>query len=150
MPENITAAILLSKSPEAIRAYLQLHASSNGSTYQALKELIESYLQARGVWDRDGALKAQGSSGSGRRGRQHDSDDMEVSAFGAKGKGKGKKGSKGKGSTGTTPPDVTCFHCGRKGHYKSDCWFLESESTKGNNKGKGKGHKGKGKGDEGK
>ena len=39
------------------------------------------------------------------------------------GKGKGKKPQKGTGSTsgGTTNPDIECWTCGEKGHYKDKC-----------------------------
>ena len=39
------------------------------------------------------------------------------------GKGKGKKPRKGTGSTsgGTTNPDIECWTCAEKGHYKDKC-----------------------------
>ena len=39
------------------------------------------------------------------------------------GKGKGKKPRKGPGSTsrGATNPDIECWTCGEKGHYKDKC-----------------------------
>ena len=55
-----------------------------------------------------------------------------------KGKGKGKngKGDKGKGRTmkgdkgqgkgkGKGPDDLTCARCGKEGHAKQECWYLE-------------------------
>ena len=50
------------------------------------------------------------------------------------GKGKGKKLRKGTGSTsgGTTNPDIKCWTCGEKGHYKDKCPKKPKKKSSGN------------------
>ena len=50
------------------------------------------------------------------------------------GKGKGKKPQKGTGSTsgGTTNPDVECWTCRKKGHYKDKCPKKSKKKSSGN------------------
>ena len=82
---------------------------------------------------------------------------MDIGALNSKGKGKsknkkgqGKSGSSGK--SGGTKAAKTCYHCGKTGHIKADCWQFQQKDGKGSGGGKpssdkgGKGHNPKGKG----
>eukprot|EP00969_Alexandrium_andersonii_P174056 7694691-Alexandrium_andersonii.AAC.1 len=69
--------------------------------------------------------------------------EVDVLAKGKKGKkgdGKGKNGGKDQDGKGKTP-DVTCYICGRKGHYSCDCWFKDDGKKGGKNNNKGKNNK---------
>ena len=84
----------------------------------------------------------------------HDEDSMEVDAVSRKGKGKeksgkGKKGGKkgkeshsGKSYGETTTEhsrfDLECRNCGKYGHKASDCWYKQTNKSKGKGTGKSK------------
>ena len=117
------------------------------STYQSVRELVVSYLQAKQVWRPSAAY-------AGAAARTRDPDAMDISLVGdGKGKGKGKDGkgkdnkkdkgkeAKGKGKDshnnkggkGQQEKDC-CAICWKTGHTIEKCWF----NSKGQPKGKGK------------
>ena len=136
-------AVVLTEAPNALKQHLSMHIATL-STYQAVREVVVSYLQAKQVWKPSAAY-----AGSTAR-----SDPMEIGLVQYKGKGKdkggkgkeGKKGkgkdqkgkgkdthSKDKGGKGQDSKD-RCAICWKAGHTTEKCWF----NTKGQEKGKGK------------
>ena len=136
-------AVVLTEAPNALKQHLSMHIATL-STYQAVREVVVSYLQAKQVWKPSAAY-----AGSTAR-----SDPMEIGLVQQKGKGKdkggkgkdGKKGkgkdqkgkgkdnhSKDKGGKGQDSKD-RCAICWKAGHTTEKCWF----NTKGQEKGKGK------------
>ena len=136
-------AVVLTEAPNALKQHLSMHIATL-STYQAVREVVVSYLQAKQVWKPSAAY-----AGSTAR-----SDPMEIGLVQHKGKGKdkggkgkdGKKGkgkdqkgkgkdnhSKDKGGKGQDSKD-RCAICWKAGHTTEKCWF----NTKGQEKGKGK------------
>jgi hypothetical protein len=59
-----------------------------------------------------------------------------VGKGGGKGGGKGKGGLEGKGGrgdgrrVGKFEATIECWHCGKKGHYKDECWWLKEDARK--------------------
>ena len=134
-------AVVLTEAPIALKQHLSMHIATL-ITYQAVREVVVSYLQAKQVWKPSAAY-----AGSTAR-----SDPMEIGLVQHKGKGKdkggkgkdGKKGkgkdqkgkgkdSKDKGGKGQDSKD-RCAICWKAGHTTEKCWF----NTKGQEKGKGK------------
>ena len=136
-------AVVLTEAPNALKQHLSMHIAAL-ITYQAVREVVVSYLQAKQVWKPSAAY-----AGSTAR-----SDPMEIGLVQHKGKGKdkggkgkdGKKGkgkdqkgkgkdthSKDKGGKGQDSKD-RCAICWKAGHTTEKCWF----NTKGQEKGKGK------------
>ena len=136
-------AVVLTEAPNALKQHLSMHIATL-STYQAVREVVVSYLQAKQVWKPSAAY-----AGSTAR-----SDPMEIGLVQQKGKGKdkggkGKDGKKGKGKDqkgkgkdnhwkdkggkGQDSKD-RCAICWKAGHTTEKCWF----NTKGQEKGKGK------------
>ena len=139
-------AVVLTEAPTALKQHLSMHIGTH-TTYRAVREVVVSYLQAKRVWVPSAAY----AGGTARR----DPDAMDIGKVGDdKGKGKGKKGKgkeqKGKGKGGDSnkggkgkdKPKGSdnkdrCPICWKTGHTVEKCWF----NSKGNDKGKGKGHK---------
>ena len=136
-------AVVLTEAPNALKQDLSMHIAML-STYQAVREVVVSYLQAKQVWKPSAAY-----AGSTAR-----SDPMEIGLVqqrgkgkdkggkgkgGKKGKGKDQKGkgkdnhSKDKGGKGQDSKD-RCAICWKAGHTTEKCWF----NTKGQEKGRGK------------
>ena len=136
-------AVVLTEAPNALKQHLSMHIATL-ITYQAVREVVVSYLQAKQVWKPSAAY-----AGSTAR-----SDPMEIGLVQHKGKGKdkggkgkdGKKGkgkdqkgkgkdnhSKDKGGKGQDSKD-RCAICWKAGHTTEKCWF----NIKGQEKGKGK------------
>ena len=81
-------AVVLTEAPTALKQHLSMHIGTL-STYQSVREVVVSYLQAKQVWRPSAAY-------AGAAARTRDPDAMDISLVGdGKGKGKGKDG-KGK------------------------------------------------------
>ena len=81
-------AVVLTEAPTALKQHLSIHIGTL-STYQSVREVVVSYLQAKQVWRPSAAY-------AGVTARTRDPDAMDISLVGdGKGKGKGKDG-KGK------------------------------------------------------
>jgi len=130
--------------PEDLRKHIDLN-WANLDTYGTLRSEIVGYVENVGR-----PQKVQTSFGA-------DAQSLVRQDGGGKGGGKnagGKAGGGGGGSsTWTSQPnpdkDKECFHCGKKGHIKANCWMIDTpkdqlQRKKPDPKGKGKG-KGKGK-----
>ena len=117
------------------------------TTYQSVREVVVSYLQAKQVWKPSAAYAGNAA--------RKDPDAMDIGQIGhGKGKGKGKDGKgkegkkgKGKDSKGKNKESHNngkggkanenkdrCAICWKTGHTTEKCWF----NTKGQEKGKGK------------
>ena len=139
-------AVVLTEAPTALKQHLSMHIGTL-STYQSVREVVVSYLQAKQVWRPSAAY-------AGAAARTRDPDAMDISLVGdGKGKGKGKDGkgkdnkkgkgkeAKGKGKDshnnkggkGQQEKD-RCAICWKTGHTIEKCWF----NSKGQPKGKGK------------
>ena len=139
-------AVVLTEAPTALKQHLSMHIGTL-STYESVREVVVSYLQAKQVWRPSAAY-------AGAAARTRDPDAMDISLVGdGKGKGKGKDGkgkdnkkgkgkeAKGKGKdshnnkggTGQQEKD-RCAICWKTGHTIEKCWF----NSKGQPKGKGK------------
>ena len=139
-------AVVLTEAPTALKQHFSMHVGTL-STYQSVREVVVSYLQAKQVWRPSAAY-------AGTTARTRDPDAMDISLVGdGKGKGKGKDGkgkdnkkgkgkeAKGKGKDshsnkggkGQREKD-RCAICWKTGHATEKCWF----NSKGQPKGKGK------------
>ena len=132
-------AVVLTEAPTALKQHLSIHIGTL-ATYQSVREVVVSYLQAKQVWRPSAAY-------AGVTARTRDPDAMDISLVGdGKGKGKGKDG-KGKDNmngkekrpkekertaTATKEKD-RCAICWKTGHTTEKCWF----NSKGQPKGKG-------------
>ena len=131
LDDQVKITVLMSRAPLAIRSFLQLQGIT---TYTRLREILVGYFISQLKFTDPLAGLTTGTV------------PMQVDALtqkGGKAKGKGKDKGKDRGK------EVTCYHCGRKGHYKNECWYnAEAKHSSGDQdpKGKGKGKaKGKGK-----
>ena len=138
-------AVVLTEAPTALKQHLSMHIATL-STYQSVREVVVSYLQAKQVWKPSAAYAGH----TARTGR--DPDAMDIGHVGdGKGKGKGKegkgkdakkgKGKDGKGKSKEQPSKQgkgsekdRCAICWKTSHTTEKCWF----NSKGQSKGKGK------------
>ena len=136
---------MLTEAPTALKQHLSMHIATL-STYQSVREVVVSYLQAKQVWKPSAAY----AGNAARIGR--DPDAVDISHVGdGKGKGKGKegkgkdakkgKGKDGKGKSKEQPSKQgkgsekdQCAICWKTSHAIEKCWF----NSKGQPKGKGK------------
>ena len=151
-------ALLITESPAALRQHLAMHAARL-TTYEQVREVVVSYLQAKRVWIPTASYASHAS-------RRHDKDPdaMDIGKVDdRKGKGSGKGKDKKGGGKGNTqgqkgsdkgsgkdkekgkPPKKEkdkCPICWRTGHAVQDCWFNSKGAGKGKQQQGQKGAKG--------
>ena len=153
MPDDLMLSVLVRSLPRHIQQHIQLQMDET-STYEDIRSLVIGYEKITTSWSPGkihselgivsppnsgpapmevdlvstypkGKGKQKGKPG---KGAQKGKDGGKSKGFqgqkGNKGSSAGKDG-KGKGSSTTT----TCFHCGKPGHTKRECWQLNGRPS---------------------
>jgi hypothetical protein len=136
--DDIRRAALEAVLPQDVEKHIQLN-RARLSTYDAMRDEVMSYAEARGV------------SVDRKSTKTKNPDDMDIGSYqkGKKGKGKGKGDGKKGGKGSADKSTIVCWECGKKGHYGRDCYAKTKKGDAGTaagtktNSSKGKGSKSK-------
>ena len=146
-------AVIITEAPSALKQHLAMHLETL-DTYEAVRQLVVSYLQAKRVWTPTAAyagIPARKDSnamdigkigdhlhGKGKKGEKGGKNNQKGGHKGKGEKGKSKDG-KGKGSGKSKDEKPRCAICWKTSHTTDKCW----RNSKGSSQGDKGGAKGK-------